>query len=249
MASESGPDNMKCWASVLGPCGGGHSAEHYFTRSIGNLKVCFVSGLAFARDGKHIGRKALKAHILCEKHNNRLSQVDAAAKALSNHLIDVPEKETFLAEKTIYRGPLDVSVSGNLFARWLAKTYCNIMSLEAKPLARDFVRFAFAEPTEKPIFIYYVDEDAVTAPWDPDSDISSSYFHGNEGSGLCTSFFGFTWVMANVDCTTFTTIQSSDRAVEISTAQLQEKPSSVTVAIPLSGTTLVPYIRLSIDWD
>ena len=249
MVSEYGSDNAKCWASVLGPCGGGHSVEHYFTKSVGNLKVCFVSGLSFAGDGKHVGRKALRAHILCEKHNNRLSQVDAAAKALSDHLIGVPEEETFLAEKTIYRGPLEVSVNGDLFARWLAKTYCNIMSLEGKPLASDFVRFAFAEPAERPIFIYYVDEAAVTAPWDPDSDISSSYFHGNEGSGLCTCFFGFTWVLANVDCTTFAAIQSSDGAVEISTAKLQEKPSSVTVNIPLSDTTLAPYIRLSIDWD
>ena len=75
-----------CWAAVLGNCSEAISKEHLVSKSLFKDTVLGVQGLPWCEDKpKKIGIASLTSKVLCVKHNNALSEVDAAGA----HAFDV----------------------------------------------------------------------------------------------------------------------------------------------------------------
>jgi len=67
----------RCWAAVLGNCGGGISGEHLVSKRLFRRKTVVVQGLPWnEKNPQSIGLNALTANILCRDHNSALSIVD-----------------------------------------------------------------------------------------------------------------------------------------------------------------------------
>lgn len=80
-AARNGRSVRGCYAAALKDCGGELEAEHFVSkvllRQLG--KTFAVSGMPWAGPKAKSSPKALKAHVLCKRHNNALSPVDEAA--------------------------------------------------------------------------------------------------------------------------------------------------------------------------
>lgn len=107
----------KCYAQCLGDCSAKISLEHYISKSLLELSVdennfVLIDGLV-SKDGLRLSTsKAATAHILCEKHNNALSDYDSCFSSLVKDLIDFNRSQD---DKTIV-------LNGEKTTLWLIKT-------------------------------------------------------------------------------------------------------------------------------
>jgi hypothetical protein len=108
------------------------SGEHLVSKNqYGGAETITVQGLPWCPQPKVIPLLSAVANILCEKHNNALSPVDAAAK-------DVLTGLSLLRDRSEDKMPplqfpmRRFTVSGDLFERWLLKTTINI-AMVGKP--------------------------------------------------------------------------------------------------------------------
>jgi len=99
----------RCYASALGECDS-ISREHVVTRSLFGDGQVLTSGLRVPPNTP-IGIDSLVATILCAKHNNALSQLDAEIKVLGDACL------AYLRQGQ----SLQVKVNGPLIERWLLK--------------------------------------------------------------------------------------------------------------------------------
>ena len=131
-----------CWAAPLGSCSEETGREHIVSEStlpgsqINLRGFPFLQGRTLTLDKKHF-----KINILCKRHNNALSKVDAAGTVSFNRLRDAAKPDL---------GPY--TINGTLFERWLLKTLINmevVADFKVKP-RRDIVEIAFGQRTFEP---------------------------------------------------------------------------------------------------
>lgn len=114
----------KCWASILGNCSEDMSREHLISKSLFKDTVVTVEGLAWCvNEPKEIGLGSLTSKVLCVKHNNALSVVDAAAA----HAFDVFREMRRLGNVRRKLKPkrwrvVRPEIEGHLLERWFLKT-------------------------------------------------------------------------------------------------------------------------------
>src|SRR5207245_4901734 len=71
---------MNCWANQLGGCSQKITREHVVSRGLFDSEQIMVQGFKWClNEPKKIGLSNLVAKILCKRHNNDLSDLDAAA--------------------------------------------------------------------------------------------------------------------------------------------------------------------------
>jgi hypothetical protein len=70
-----------CWAACLGDCCPKISREHTISQGLFNTDEIMVQGFPWCLNKpKAIGLASLVAKILCQTHNNALSELDSEAK-------------------------------------------------------------------------------------------------------------------------------------------------------------------------
>jgi hypothetical protein len=144
----------KCWAERLGGCGGSITAEHLASKSLFGKRIRIQGGL-LGTPAVETSIKKLTANILCRKHNNELGRTaDAAVLQLYRHL-KASQQPMELPGSRILRPPVDRRVSGVNFGRWLCKTHCNFMVAQGMTPDPAYIRYAFLQPPEKPIYFYF----------------------------------------------------------------------------------------------
>lgn len=71
---------VTCWAAGMGGCSDKQSAEHYVTRGLWSSSEIMISGFDWQKgQPKMLPVATLETKILCERHNNLLSGIDAEA--------------------------------------------------------------------------------------------------------------------------------------------------------------------------
>lgn len=117
----------ECFMAGHGPCGGGMTLEHFFSRGLqeycqGDQAVSKVGGLPWKEPMTlhEIAAGALQARILCRDHNNGLSECDSAALDLMKALDAI--------DKSRASAPPLVHVDGLLFERWIVKVLCGLVA-------------------------------------------------------------------------------------------------------------------------
>lgn len=125
----TGHAHPKCYLRDTNDCSHKLSREHYISASLlaqlGARGKVQVSGMPWQRPGEttDTGISSLTAKMLCERHNNALSPLDAEAafffSTLRTALID-------LNHKTLSRKPIVHLVSGETIELWLLKVACGL---------------------------------------------------------------------------------------------------------------------------
>jgi len=116
---------VRCWASVLGDCSDVQSREHYLSRALWLGEGITIKGFDWLHgETKTVGIDSLVAKILCEKHNNLLSPLDAEAADTFHTITKILEVaqergKTKLSKR--YWRVEEHSADGRLFERWAAK--------------------------------------------------------------------------------------------------------------------------------
>jgi len=118
----------ECWASCLGDCDGGISAEHIVSQSLFQSKTVNVRGFHWCKDhSKTISLASLTKNALCRHHNAVLSPVDSAG----SHAFDVFRTATRLNNERMLaphqrHKRVNHIVNARDLERWLLKTLINI---------------------------------------------------------------------------------------------------------------------------
>jgi hypothetical protein len=145
-----------CWAVSLGDCCQKISREHTVSQALFNTEKIMVQGFPWClNEPKAIGLASLVAKILCEKHNNALSELDSAAK----DAFDVFREAVRLnhVRQKLRRPPMwnikRLAIDGPRLERWFLKTLINLSfggqwtigrgSHMAGSVSRDIVETAF----------------------------------------------------------------------------------------------------------
>lgn len=147
----------KCWAKCLGDCEGKLSNEHLVSEAFYTSNEVTVEGFPWCKnEARKVGLANVTAKILCQKHNNGLSELDSAC----GHAADVLREQTRLmnirstrpnVRWTVKRYEID----GLKLQRWFLKTLINITygnelkigssSKEAGIPSEDLVKICFGQ--------------------------------------------------------------------------------------------------------
>ena len=148
----------KCWAEILGGCSQGFSKEHYIGRGqLFDQEKVKTQGLHPSLEDRSMHVDNLKAHILCKKHNNDLSEADQEAinfKTALESLSQCQDTEDILEGSGLWT-PEQYNVKGSLFGRWLCKLHCNFVTLKDIDPPEYYVRSAFGQRAD-PVPRFYV---------------------------------------------------------------------------------------------
>ncbi len=236
---------MECWAKDISQCIGPQSGEHYVSKGLFEKSGVKMKGLPFCGDELvEIPLSGLKANILCKRHNELLAPLDAEAKRL---------KDSVLWDATSSQAPPgSTQIDGWLFARWMAKTYCNFMTLGKQPLDPDFARFAFdREPSSKyrgyawfPMFREAKQLGLVQST--PEDHFQFNYFHDRPAIVVYIRFFGLRFVLANIDCKKFSILEFGDQ-LTIDVRDL-DTPSRFVLRRNLGGGQRSAQYEILLDW-
>jgi hypothetical protein len=124
---RTGLSHPGCYLRGTSDCSEQISREHYFSRSVLEQlgKTLRVAGMPWFRPGEtlDISVASLTAKILCKRHNEALSPLDAEAgqffSILRHALID-------LQRKTLSRRPTFHLVGGEALELWMLKVACGL---------------------------------------------------------------------------------------------------------------------------
>ena len=120
---------ITCWARVLQECNDVQSREHYLSRAIIGSGNVTISGLPFLHGkARAIPGERLVAKILCKRHNELLSPLDAAAGHFFQVLKAFKKRGIMRAHGAKKPGGIDMyEVAATLVERWMLKTVINVM--------------------------------------------------------------------------------------------------------------------------
>ena len=141
----------KCWAQKIGKCEGGLTKEHYISHSLKATKSIRIQGLPFcAEEYVSIPWTNAAANILCKKHNNLLSPLDAEARKFKDSLNQMAGQNSDLTTSNDpFLGPKKFLINGLLLKRWFVKTYCNVFVMQGDNPTPEFVQYVF-DPEKAP---------------------------------------------------------------------------------------------------
>jgi hypothetical protein len=151
-----------CYAgAVIGGCYGRVSQEHPVSEGLRKGKTLIVLGhhLPLGTQkwnrlfSEEVTARGASAPVLCGAHNQALSSADAEAKKLSTGLYERMAQQASAASALL--PPIQLSLDGNLIARWCCKVYCGSMAMPEKTAHPDFVRYAFGQPTDRRLYFLF----------------------------------------------------------------------------------------------
>lgn len=113
---------------MLGGCNGGISGEHLISAALFESLTVRVQGFSWCKDApKEIGLSSLVSNILCEHHNNTLSNIDDAGGKAFSAIRDATRLYNVRAKCPGKRWAVrEFEIDGKLLERWFLKTTINI---------------------------------------------------------------------------------------------------------------------------
>jgi hypothetical protein len=128
-----------CYARELNDCDDEISKEHYISESV--LEA--LGGQILVSDPrrewirKPIGTASLASKILCKRHNNALSKLDAVAKKFVPCLLKY--------EAEIVAGGGSDRFNGHDIERWVLKAFCSYITLDDDSVPEEWLRILFGD--------------------------------------------------------------------------------------------------------
>ncbi len=112
-----------CWAHNYSECKGKISREHYISKGVFEQQFIYVKGFKWCKEAeKKISIANLTSKVLCERHNNELSDVDKTGiNAIRIFEELIPEEH-----RSNRTPPMSRVIDGINFERWLLKIAINL---------------------------------------------------------------------------------------------------------------------------
>ncbi len=129
-----------CWAKSLGECDGNLSREHIVSNTLLDQSIK-VQGFSWCKDEpKEIGAESLVSKILCEKHNNELSEFDSEANKFVQILKTMDNKNKKFKKFGFRKSDIPVlhHLDGLKLERWFCKTIINIVQCQNENIRTRF---------------------------------------------------------------------------------------------------------------
>lgn len=143
---------MPCYAERLGNCAGTLTLEHWISRSVLELAGTrlLVKGLPRQQRTKRIGAGAVASRILCKRHNEELSSIDAAGTTFVSGIhASFTESLAQLSDKAI-------EIPGKLLELWLLKVLCGHLTIHRFSIAPALIEILFGRaswPTGEGLYV------------------------------------------------------------------------------------------------
>jgi hypothetical protein len=245
----------QCWARSLGTCLGPITGEHYVSKAL-FADVIEMRGFPWCREEfKAIGNDNAKSHILCEFHNNSLSSTDSEAKRFRDGLpglfsqkpIERPKQGRVKKKVLSSTRHRFFVLDGQLFSRWLCKTYCGTHAAAGKAPSLDFVKYAFGHDTLRRMFFYLPVVVGIKFALDA-RGLSLTDYYTDDGDVIFTmSFYGLPWVVSNFDLRALGIKLPLPTNMTVDTSILMDR---LTEAIWTDDHRITPRVlgKLTIDW-
>jgi len=148
---------FKCWAECLGNCNGPITNEHLFTKALFKERIT-IRGIYEMQNGTRpqwltekgleINILNLTANILC-----KFKTADKAAIEVQKALVSFNDPMRRKGSM-ILQQPINRTISGVDFAKWLCKTHCNIMAVNNMIPDISYVQYAFGYTPDKYLYFY-----------------------------------------------------------------------------------------------
>lgn len=192
---------MECWASQLGDCKGPQSGEHYFSKALFSEKTVYVKGFNWCKtEHMTIPLSRARANILCKRHNELLSQADSEALRFQTAIREISSRPRFTRNGRLRKPPRRHVVSGQYLARWLTKTYCNLMAVAKRHVDDNFVLYSFGRPTIRKLHVYM--HVYKGAKWEPRLEhltVQDYFDDAREDKLWHVMLAGLPWLVSNID--------------------------------------------------
>jgi len=136
---------------MLGGCAGGLSREHIITKALYEGTV-EATGLPWTGGRKvELPINAIASNVLCVKHNNDLSPVDAEAVRLKRFVVAAEGRgsDAVRAGRRAFE-----TVDGKKVVRWLCKEVCNVVAMRGDMPDAAYVHGAFGTPNGRSASVY-----------------------------------------------------------------------------------------------
>jgi len=112
-----------CWAEKYSQCKGQLSREHLVSSGVFEQKNIYVQGFDWCKENeKEVSIASLTSKILCEKHNNGLSDIDQAGI----NAVKIIESTLPQFARSVDTSKTKKYIDGHKFERWLLKIAINI---------------------------------------------------------------------------------------------------------------------------
>lgn len=192
-----------CWAASLGDCRGKLTREHLISAAVFGRKAKLqAEGFPWCPQPKVVGINSLTGHVLCERHNSLLSEVDTAAAGAFKTF---EQANDAVKLRTASGKPFNVtrrSVDGPRLEKWFLKTLFALHSagslpggLNPQPPARELCVIAFGRaPLYGRSGLYMICKPG-TLRLGPEVMVSPLY-RGNEIWGALWHFYGWKMVFS-----------------------------------------------------
>ena len=124
---RTGYSQSGCYLEATGNCSQGLTGEHYVSKTV--LKTIgediAIDGMPWLKPGEQriVSVQSLTANLLCERHNNALSPLDAEAGQLSRCLKDIHDD---LGKRSLSRRRSSHLISGEMIELWMLKVTAGI---------------------------------------------------------------------------------------------------------------------------
>lgn len=241
------PTEPGCWASIVSPCGGGMSCEHVVSRALLEKSVT-VRGLHWCEEEfKTVGVESLTAKCLCRDHNSVLSECDQEALRCRDAM-------RWMMEKRFRRGdgPGRVEqVNGFRFARWMAKTACDVLATGGNYVPPALARYAFAQQDDRAIrvYLYVAHGNALEVN---DDHIGIYLVHEREnrdGMLVCFLFLGLPWVIGTIDIAGAEPLVSGKFGLpRMEPGGFLQRPNEIALDVPVPGLGMARKGSLRFSW-
>lgn len=210
------------------------SGEHVVSRNLFE-KAVTVRGLHWCeKEFKTVGVASLTANCLCRNHNSALSDTDQETQRLRNAIRWMLDKRFLPGD-----GPGRVEqVNGFRFARWMAKTACDVLASGGKHIPPALARYAFAPQDDRTIRVYLCV--ARGDPMEPnDEHIGIYWVHERDNpDGMLVSFLfrGLPWVIGTIDIGDAEPLVCQQFGLpRIEPGGFLQRPNEIALDVPVRG--------------
>lgn len=222
------------------------SSEHLVSQNLFEKSV-MVRGMRWCQsEFKTVGIGSLTANCLCRSHNSALSTADEEAKRYRDVVrwisSDFGPDDGFSCTKQI---------NGFRFAKWMAKTSCNMLASEKAHVPSALSDYAFADVDNPSVNVYMciAKSDPVKTN-DQHIGIYSLNIEGSPNDILVSFLFrGFPWVIGTIDAEPAVPLLRTQFQLDrIDQKSLLPRPREISIDTTVNGFGPVRKGRVKFSW-
>lgn len=123
--------SISCWANSLGDCSTAQSKEHLISECLFPSGHVIISGLPWCKESpRRLPSRTLSSNILCTRHNNLLSEIDAEGGRAMQIFRDIKHPNHSCNDHPTDKNCcIEYHIDGRKLERWFLKSTINLANI------------------------------------------------------------------------------------------------------------------------